>query len=403
MKKKHLLVVSQYFYPEQFRINDICEEWIKRGYQITVLSGIPNYPKGRFYSGYGFLKKRHEKYKGIDIVRIPIIPRGNNSLMLMLNYLSFVISGFFWAIFTNLKADFVFIYEVSPMSQALPGVWYAKKKKIPCYLYVMDLWPDNVIYVTGLKNKFIISAINRMVNYVYKGSDIIFTSSQQFAKIIRLQGVAASKIRFWPQYAEEYYKPTNGSECDGISQDGIVNFIFAGNIGFAQGLEILPEVAAILKSNNYKIRFNIVGEGRAKENLQFLVEDKGVNEYFNFIEKQPAQRISELVGACDISLICLSKSKVFESTLPAKLQSCLACGKPILVSADGEIQEIIKDANAGICSEAGNASMLADKIVELLKMDAVERAKMSRNAIEYSNSHFNKDMLLDEMDQYFLL
>ena len=131
--KKHILVIAQYFYPEQFRINDICTEWVKRGYKVTVVTGIPNYPQGKYYDGYGLFKKRKETYNGIEIIRIPLVPRGNNSIMLALNYLSFVVSGFFWKMFTKIKADYVFIFEVSPMTQALPGVWYAKKRKIPCY------------------------------------------------------------------------------------------------------------------------------------------------------------------------------------------------------------------------------------------------------------------------------
>ena len=142
--KKHILVIAQYFYPEQFSINDICTEWVKRGYKVTVITGIPNYPQGKYYNGYGLFKKRKETYNGIEIIRIPLIPRGKNAIMLALNYLSFVISGFFWKLFTKIEADYVFIFEVSPMTQALPGVWYAKKRKIPCYLYVQDLWPENV-------------------------------------------------------------------------------------------------------------------------------------------------------------------------------------------------------------------------------------------------------------------
>ncbi|MDD3141870.1 MAG: glycosyltransferase WbuB, partial [Lachnospiraceae bacterium] len=147
--KKQILVISQYFHPEQFRINDICKEWVKRGYKVTVITGIPNYPQGKYYKGYGLLKKRKEIYKGIEVIRIPLIPRGKNTLMLVLNYSSFVIAGFFWEMFTKIKADLMFIFEVSPMTQALPGIWYAKKRKIPCYLYVQDLWPENVEIITG--------------------------------------------------------------------------------------------------------------------------------------------------------------------------------------------------------------------------------------------------------------
>lgn len=401
--KKHILVIAQYFYPEQFRINDICEEWVRRGYKVTVITGIPNYPQGSFYKGYGILKRTHEEYKGIDIIRIPIIPRKKNPLMLMLNYMSFVISGWIWKSFTRQKADFVFIYEVSPMTQALPGIWYAKKRKVPCYLYVTDLWPESVEFATGIKNKFIINSIQCMVDYIYRRCDYIFTSSKSFINVIKMRGIKEDKIKFWPQYAEDFYTPIKNINYNEIPipQDGVFNIIFAGNIGFAQGLNILPEVAKILKEKKIKARFNLVGDGRARSNLIKLVERYDVMEYFQFIDKQPAHKIPELVGACDANLICLSKSKVFEITLPAKTQSCLACGKPILVSADGEVQNIIKAAGAGICANASDADMLAERLIELLKLDKFQLDKMSENALIYSENYFNKDKLLEEMDQYF--
>ena len=207
--KKHILVIAQYFYPEQFRINDICTEWVKRGYKVTVITGIPNYPKGKYYKGYGLFNKRKETYNGIEIIRIPLVPRGKNSIMLALNYLSFVISGFFWKMFTKVKADYVFIFEVSPMTQALPGVWYAKKRKIPCYLYVQDLWPENVEIITGITNKKIIGAIGKMVDYIYARCTKIFTTSNSFVTSIESRGVPIEKIEYWPQYAEDFYKPLN--------------------------------------------------------------------------------------------------------------------------------------------------------------------------------------------------
>ena len=152
-------------------------------------------------------KKRKETYNGVQITRIPLVPRGNNAVMLALNYLSFVIAGYFWKAFTKIKADYVFIFEVSPMTQALPGVWYAKKRKIPCYLYVTDLWPENVEIAAGIKNKRILKAIGVMVDYIYERCDKIFTSSESFIKAITSRGFKKEKLEFWPQYAEDYYMP----------------------------------------------------------------------------------------------------------------------------------------------------------------------------------------------------
>ena len=183
--KKHILIVSQYFYPEQFRINDMACEWVKRGYRVTVLTGIPNYPQGKFYQGYGWFKRRKESWNGIDIIRIPLIARGHSSIGMVMNYLSFVVSGFFWKCFTKIKADYVFTFEVSPMTQALVGVWYAKRRKIPHYLYVQDLWPENVEIVTGIHTRAVIGPIEKMVKYIYRKSDRVLATSPSFVREIQ--------------------------------------------------------------------------------------------------------------------------------------------------------------------------------------------------------------------------
>lgn len=401
--QKHILVISQYFYPEQFRINDICTEWVKRGYKVTVITGIPNYPQGKFYNGYGLFKKRKEIYKGIEIVRIPLIPRGNNSIMLALNYFSFVVSGFFWKVFTRIKADYVFIFEVSPMTQALPGVWYAKKRKIPCYLYVQDLWPENVEIITGIKNKYIIGTIGKMVDYIYSRCNRIFTTSKSFIKAINNRGVPLDKIEYWPQYAEDFYKPIEKTNVPEIPSDDAFNIIFAGNIGNAQGLDILPKVAYILSKMELEreIRFNIVGDGRYKNELIDLVNESNVAHMFNFIPKQRASRIPEFMAASNAAFICLTNSPLFAMTIPAKLQSYMACGVPIIASADGEICNIIEEAKSGMCSSAGDADKLADIIIKMSISTEEDLAQLGINAKKYYDNNFDKNRLLDKMDDHF--
>lgn len=400
--KKHILVIAQYFYPEQFRINDICTEWVKRGYKVTVVTGIPNYPQGKYYDGYGLFKKRKETYNGMDIIRIPLVPRGNNSIMLALNYLSFVVSGFFWKAFTKIKADYVFIFEVSPMTQALPGVWYARKKKIPCYLYVQDLWPENVEIITGIKNKKIIGAIGKMVDYIYRGCTRIFTTSESFVKSIHDRGVPLDKIEYWPQYAEDFYIPIEEMSIPEIPKDDAFNIIFAGNIGAAQGLDILPKAAEIIKTKSEKqIRFNIVGDGRYKNEFVNIVNAKGLDDMFNFIPKQPATRIPEFMAASDAAFLSLTDSPLFAMTIPAKLQSYMACGIPNIASAAGETAKIIKESNSGLCGSPGNAEELADNIIKLSIKSREELKILGDNARKYYDSHFNKNILLDKMDIYF--
>lgn len=400
--KKHILVIAQYFYPEQFRINDICTEWVKRGYKVTVITGIPNYPQGKYYNGYGLFKKRKEIYNGIEIIRIPLIPRGNNSIMLVLNYLSFVVSGFFWKLFTKIKANYVFIFEVSPMTQALPGVWYAKKRKIPCYLYVQDLWPENVEIITGITNKKIIGSIGEMVDYIYSRCTRIFTTSESFVKSIHNRGVPIEKVQYWPQYAEDFYVPMEKTSIPEIPKDDYLNIIFAGNIGTAQGLDILPRAAEIIKvKSNKNVRFNIVGDGRYKEEFEKNVKSKSLSEMFNFIPKQPATRIPEFMAASDAAFLSLTDSPLFEMTIPAKLQSYMACGIANIASAAGETYRIINESNSGLCSMPGDAEALADNIIELSRKSKQELKLLGNNSREYYEKSFNKEALLDVMDNYF--
>lgn len=387
--------MSQYFYPEQFRVNDICEEWVKKGYEVTVLTGIPNYPVGKFYKGFGFFKKRNEVHKGINIIRIPIIPRGKNSLMLALNYFSFVVSGFIWGLFTRLKPDRVFIYEVSPMTQALPGVWLSKRRKIPCDIYVLDLWPENFSIITGINNNLVIKSLLRMVNYIYKSSKNIFISSPSFRDSICEKGDYADKIKYWPQFAEDFYEKKTGI-LENIEE---LRIVFAGNIGYAQGLDILPETAIFLKERMLKVKFVIVGDGRYKKELMTTVQKNKVEDYFEFKDKVEANKIPEIFSENHLSLISLSKNEIFKMTLPAKLQSTMACGMPILVAADGEVSKVVEESKSGLVGPSGDATALARNI-ELIFKNRSSLKVYSENSFKYYINNFSKNHLMDEMDKY---
>lgn len=403
MAEKHILVISQYFYPEQFRINDICQEWVKQGEKVTVLTGIPNYPAGKFYDGYGLFKKRKESWEGIDIIRIPLIPRGHSSVGLTLNYLSFVVSGWFWAHFTRLKPDQVFIYEVSPMTQGLVGVWLAKRRKIPCDIYVTDLWPENVEIITGIHHRAIIAPLERMVKRIYRGCRKIFTSSESFIPAIAKRGVPEEKLRFWPQYAEEFYRPIPPEEVPAelalLPRDERFNILFAGNMGEAQGLGVLVETARLLKEQDLAVRFCMVGDGRFKSELNERIRNAGLEELFCFCDKVPEQTVPYLFAQCDAGLICLAKNDVFTMTLPAKLQSGLACGKPIVVCADGEVQQVIRRADCGVCAPAGDGAALAKAIKELTQKSPAERKTMEERARAFFLEHYEKTLLMTEINK----
>ena len=396
--QKHILVISQYFCPEQFRINDICCEWVKRGYKVTVLTGIPNYPQGKFYDGYGWNKKRKETWNGIDIIRIPLIPRGHSSIGMVLNYLSFPISGWFWKIKTKIKPNYIFMFETSPMTQCKIGVWFKKKVHVPLYLYAQDLWPENVEVITGIHNKLVINPIQRMVDKIYNACDHIFVTSPSFVESVCERGISRDKVHYWPQYAEEFYVPMDRKQVPEIPDDGRLKIVFTGNIGYAQGLDILPKAANILKEEGYgnKICFVIIGDGRYKPQLEQEIEDN--RDMFIMISRQPAERIPELLAACDIAFLSFANNDLWKKTIPAKLQSYMACGMPVIASADGETGRIIGEADCGICSRIGDSEALA-KNIERIKTEDIKGMR-ERSRI-YFEKHFNKKMLMDKMELYF--
>lgn len=403
---KHILLITQYFYPETFRVNDMACEWVKRGYKVTVLTGIPNYPMGKFFPGYDRKHRTREIWNGVNIIRIPLIARGNSRNKLMnaagmaANYLSFVRSGRKWVKSkeaANLHADLVFTVEVSPMTQALIGIWYGKRYHVPTYLYVQDLWPENVETVTGIRNRAIIAPIDRMVDKIYRETDTIFTTSPSFVEAIvnRKHPVPRSKVHYWPQYAEDFYRPMEPQKIEGIEDDDCYKIAFTGNIGTAQGLDVLPKAAELLKDE--KVKFIIVGDGRYQAEFERQIKQFGVQDKFVMIPRVPAERVPEILSACDAGFISFNRTPLWENTIPAKLQSYMACGKAIIASASGETKRIISEAGCGICTAIGDAEALADGIRIMMKKDSVEMGRLART---FFLAKFDKKKLMDEMDVY---
>ena len=406
--KPHILLISQYFHPETFRVNDMACEWVKRGYKVTVLTGIPNYPMGKYFEGYDRKHRTHEKWNGVNIIRIPLIARGNSSNKFLnaggmaANYFSFIESGRKWVKSKEaekLHADLVFTFEVSPMTQALIGVWYGKRYHVPTYLYVQDLWPENVETVTGIHNKAIIGPIDKMVDKIYRETDKIFTTSPSFVKAIvnRKVPVDKTKVHYWPQYAEEFYRPMELVAVDGLDTvDDSYKIAFTGNIGTAQGLDVLPKAAKLLKDEN--VKFVIVGDGRYQPEFERQIDELGVRNKFIMIPRVPAERVPEILSNVDAGFISFNKTALWENTIPAKLQSYMACGKGIIASASGETERVITEAGCGVCCKIGDAEALVDGIKTMMSADS---KAMGLKASAYFEDKFDKKKLMDEMDEYF--
>ena len=263
----------------------------------------------------------------------------------------------------------------------------------------------SVEIITGITHKSLIKPIGKMVDYIYENSSKIFVSSHSFIDSINCRGVDKSKIEYWPQYAEDFYIPIKKEHSDKVEipDDGVINFLFAGNIGLAQGLDILPKVAKELKKNKLKVRFNIIGDGRYKNELISQILSRDVFDYFNLIERKEAKEIPYYAAKADFMLISLSSNRIFSMTLPAKTQSCLACGKPILAIGEGELHKLITQSKAGLVSNPNDINKLYENIIEITNMNDIALHEMSVASRVYYDENFDKKLLMNKMNNWLNL
>jgi len=393
-----ILVISQYFYPENFRINDLVFSLQKRGHQIEVLTGKPNYPKGNYFKGYSRKGPKDEEIEGIKVHRANLILRKKGGgLRLFLNYFSFVFFGLFKIL--KLKGDFekVFIYAPSPITVGILGIVAAKKFKCKSYLWVHDLWPESVRVAGGIKSGIILGLVNQMTKLIYRFTDLLLVQSPEFKNYILNQGVEESKIIYYPYYAEDFYKVVEKDNSYLSQFPKGFNLLFAGNIGVAQSFDTI--VNAFEKLKEFDINLVVLGDGRDKTRIQEQINEKGLKEKFHFLGSFPPEQMPYYFTCADGLLITLKKADIFSFTIPGKLQSYLACGKPIIGALDGIGNKIISESNSGFASEAENHELLANNILTLYKLSKAEKEKLSNNALDFFDKNFNKQHLLERLEE----
>lgn len=397
-----ILIVTQYFWPETFRINDLALALKERGHHVEVLTGKPNYPSGKFYPAYGFFSRRNETWNGIKIHRSALIPRGKaNGIMLMLNYLSFALLSCFRGLFIKGDFDKIFVFEPSPVTVGFPALFMKWRKKAPVYFWVQDLWPQSVIAANGTGNKSVIKILDKITRWIYDKSDKILIQSEAFRKIIAEQGVNEKKIVFYPNSVEEFFKikPLNQGILKTMPEGFKV--MFAGNIGEAQDFETLIEAAKIVKEINPSIRWVIVGDGRKRSFVERKISEFDLADQIKLLGSFPVEQMPDFFACADCLLVSLKKDYIFSLTIPSKIQSYLACGKPILASIDGEGARIVLEAEAGLVNEAENPGLLASTALAFAKLSDMELQTMGNNSRKYFESNFERELLVDRLEQIF--
>lgn len=392
-----ILFISQYFYPEVFRGNDIAFNFVERGHEVMVISGIPNYPKGKFFDGYGLFKKNIEKINGVKIIHVPIFPRGSGKAFgLFLNYFSYAFFGSVYSFFLSLryKYDLIFVQQLSPVTMSLPGVIVKKMQKIPMYLWVLDLWPESLIVLGGISNRFIINIFDYFVKLQYKNAHKILVSSQGFINFILAKRVNRNKIIHFPNWAESVFNNSKMKEIDNLPEGFLV--MFAGNIGESQDFDSIMEATKLLR-NETDIHFIFLGEGRKTEFAIKFVEDNNLHNTVHFLGRYPIEDMPSFFSYASIMLVTLRDDLVFNATAPAKLQAYMANGKPIVGMLNGDGADIIKKSDCGLVAPAANYQKLAEIIKEFRDMPENQRVQLGINGKNYCDTYFNKNKCLDNL------
>ncbi len=396
-----VLFVSQYFYPEVFKGNEIVFDLVRRGHEVTVLTGKPNYPQGKFYNGYNFFNKREEIIYGAKIIRTPIFPRKNGSAIpLILNYLSFIFFSFFTVKFRiKDKFDVIFVQQLSPVTMALPALWIKKKYDTPVVLWILDLWPESITAITNIENNLVLNSLDKIVANIYNNSDLILVSSKHFKKSVLKKCKNQRKaIKYFPNWAEEVYTNTDLQIQTSKSLPKGFNIMFAGNIGEGQGFETILQAAKYTKNNN--INWIIVGDGRKVEWVKNEIKRKQLNNIY-LLGRHPLESMPSFFKMADVMLVSLKDEPIFSLTVPAKVQAYMASKKVVLGVLNGEGNDLIANSKCGYAVKAGDAHSLAEKSIELSKKGADELRIMEENGYNYYIKYFEKETLFDQLNIYF--
>ena len=410
-----ILFVCQYFYPEVFRGNDIAFHWAEEGHDVHVVTGIPNYPDGVFHKGYGLFKRRHEeivqdvsgykKFKGkVWVTRLPIFPRGNNKIMLMLNYFSYLIVAWVYILFHAIfhKYDRVFVQQLSPVMMSAPGVLYKRIRKVPLYTWVLDLWPESLTAAGGINNKYVLGFFRYFVMSEYKHSDKILISSRSFEKSIAEYGDYDSKIVYYPQWADGNDSSELNVESlksvEGVKIPDGFKLMFAGAVGEAHGFECTMQAALLTKG--YKdIKWVVVGDGRRLDWVRGFVKEHGLEETVFTLGRFPAETMPWFFKQANVMLVTLNDDPLFRLYAPAKISSYMSAGKPIIAVLNGEGAEVIREAQCGWSLSAGDAEGFAKLAIELSQMDKTVLEEKGKNALKYYNRHYIKEDCLKRLDE----
>ena len=399
-----LLVVSQYFWPENFRVNELVAELVGRGHEVTVLTGRPNYPEGKIFEAYKANPESFAEYEGATVVRVPMRPRGKGRFRLALNYLSFV----FWAsllgpwLLRGRPFDSIFVFATSPVTAALPAMLLRRIKHAPLALWVLDLWPETLHAVGVIKSPMLLRWAGALVSFIYHRCDRILVQSKAFLPNIEHWAGDASRAEYCPNWVEKTYENGVASKPVEPASEvhahlGTFNVMFAGNVGEAQDFPAILDAADLLRGR-VDLRWLVVGDGRAMDWVRAEIDRRGLQESVVLLGRHAPERMPEFFCAAGALLVSLRADPVFAMTIPGKVQTYLATGVPLLGMLDGEGARVIEESGAGLVCPSGDGQLLAQRVEQLLQLSNDERHEMGRRGQAYCRREFGREMLITRLE-----
>lgn len=396
---KRVLLISQFFFPENFKSTDIAFELSKKGFHVDVLTSIPNYPKGKYYKNYGVFKNRIQKIDNVKIYRTFQFARGSSkgNMRLALNYISFAICSSIWILFYLLfkKYDSIIIHQTSPITQTLPALVYNCFRKTPIYTWVLDLWPEAYLSGAGEKKGLIYNLLFRYTTFVYKKSTKILISSEAFVSSILEKGDYNHKIIYFPNWSIDFKNLTSESNLPELPEGFIL--MFAGNVGVSQDVESILNLALQFRFED-RVKFVVIGDGSKKKWLDEQIELSGLGNIVYTLGQFPLEDMPAFYKKADAMLLTLSgKFNDLSLYMPAKLQSYMSSGKPILAMINGPSFDLINEVNCGYAVEAGDYLNMAEIIKRVILPNEESFAELGNNGRKYYEGNFTKDKCIDNL------
>ena len=394
-----ILIATNHFYPETFRVNDLAFHLAEKGHAVTVLTAIPDYPKGKFFKGYGIFLRRKETIRGVRVIRSLVIPRGRGGkVRLALNYFSMSCSSTFNACWLALfhRFDAVVVHETSPVMIGIPAVlvkWMRKSKMI---FWVLDLWPESLKAAGGINNKRVLGFFDRLTRWLYRHSDSVLISSKGFEQSVVSKDVSREKIHYFPNWGEDLY--LNVPPLEKILPELPQGFriMFAGNIGEAQNFE---QVIRVAERTPEQVKWILIGDGRKREWIEKAIRQLHLEKRVFLMGNYPMEMMPHFFRQADALFLSLKDNEVFRLTLPAKIQAYMASAKPILAMANGEIAQLLADARCGYCvgpNDVEGMCAVIDKII----LQPQLFAQMGIAGQHFFVEHFMREKCLARFDDF---